>query len=172
VFVPRVAVKAEADVLVVVAPDKRAERSIPEREESGVVGIGFFHPAGMVHAVDCGSDQKEAKPPFRGCAETDIAVVEDRNGQDQGLVQQDLANRESESRDYEQGYQRGEEGIAGVESECGCRIDIRIVVVNAVEPPERADLVGCDVPAVLSEIEDRDAERPRGPGRQPQCRDE
>ena len=70
-----VVLEAKLNGLDVVTQSERTKQPIPNREATGVVGIGFHLNIGVVHAVHARRDNQQPQKPIQGRRDTNVGVM-------------------------------------------------------------------------------------------------
>ena len=128
---------AEHDFIVVQA-GKRAKYMIPDRKNITEIAIRVRQGVVVMHPVHIGRNNHPAQPAIQFSRETNIGVIELRQGDRQGLIQENNVNGRSGEHHSGNCKYKPENTFAWVVAIGRSRIDVRIGVMHQVKTPHPA----------------------------------
>lgn len=147
--------QSEIDGLQVPAHAVGSGQAVPEREDGGIIGVGFLRDPRVMDFVHVGRDKQPTIAAIQP-AQRDIGVVQLGGEEDQDAVEDELPGLQSEQGDQQQTQECGDAQFTPVKAG-GCGdVHVGVAVVHAMESPEEGNLVVHPVPAEHPGVEEQD----------------
>lgn len=82
--------ETQADAFKIISQAKRSENAIPDREQGGVVGIGFRDLVGVMDLVHGWRSKKEAEGPIDATRQADVGMVKLNDREKNQLIESEV----------------------------------------------------------------------------------
>src|SRR5262245_5634004 len=129
---------------------------IPHGQTARPVRVRFLWDAGMVNAVKTRRHDEAGEKPLNVDRQFDVGVMKQNREEDDVLPDVERVGWDADYRNLHRAPWDRERELAGMETECGRRVEIAIDMMNQVEPPQPGDAVCEHVPHVEGVVEEDD----------------
>ena len=138
-------------------PHVASEETIPDGENGPVIGVRLRRRQGMMNAVHVGRDEERLYPALEPLGQGDIAVLDRFGGEDDRAVARHHEQGNVENKDGEPIDEGGEDVFEGMVAQRCRHIDVRVRMMERVNPPQQRHGMLTAMHRVAQQIEEEKA---------------